>query len=97
MKTVQKELYNVENIDEVQTKFIDINEIVIKDEVRRNNIKQSKIEELADSINRAGLINPINVVEMDGKYWLVAGYRRYLATKLLDKQQIEARIIKQTD
>lgn len=52
------------------------------------------LKELAWSIEKKGLINPITVYQKGDKYRLVAGERRYLASLLANKQEIEARIYK---
>ncbi len=54
----------------------------------RKDIKE--IEELAYSIKRYGLLNPIII---DEKNVLIAGERRLRAVKLLGKTQIEATIV----
>ena len=48
------------------------------------------IEDLAKSINENGLINPILVLDRNGKYELIAGKRRYLACQLLGWEVIPA-------
>lgn len=50
--------------------------------------------ELADSIKRDGLLNPISVVDDNGSFKVVAGERRFLATVLAKKPIIEARVFK---
>lgn len=53
-----------------------------------------EIEELAESIKRFGLLNPIIV---DTNYILVAGYRRLEAAKRLGWSSIDANIIEIKD
>lgn len=52
--------------------------------------EEEKIEELARSIEENGLISPIIVKEEGEGYRLIAGERRYLAVKLLGREEIEA-------
>ncbi len=52
------------------------------------------LKELSWSIGKKGLINPITVYQKGEKYRLVAGERRYLASLLINKTEIEARIYK---
>ena len=52
------------------------------------------LQELAWSIQKKGLINPITVYQRGEKYRLVAGERRYLASIMAKKTEIEARIYK---
>ena len=71
---------------------IDISKLEISDiNVRKTGI--SNIEELAESINKNGLINPIIVVPNNNKYEIIAGQRRYLAMKSLHKKTIPCNVI----
>ena len=72
---------------------IKIEDLRISDiNVRKNLI--SNIEELAESINKNGLINPITVkLNSDGKYDVIAGQRRYLAMKSLNRNYIPCNLI----
>tara|TARA_B100000131_G_C18124175_1_gene614055 strand:+ start:1508 stop:3022 length:1515 start_codon:yes stop_codon:yes gene_type:complete len=64
---------------------IPIDEIKIR--FRLRTPKQSKIEELAESIKTLGLLNPITV---DNEYYLIAGFHRMHALKLLGHTRIPA-------
>ena len=64
---------------------IPIDEIKIR--FRLRTPKQSKIEELAESIKTLGLLNPITV---DNEYYLIAGFHRMHALKLLGHRRIPA-------
>jgi len=55
------------------------------------------IKELAESIRREGLIEPIVVRPKDGKMELVAGSRRLAACRLLGWRKIESRIVELDD
>lgn len=50
--------------------------------------------ELAESIKREGLLNPISVIEDGGNFKMVAGERRFLATIIAGKKVIEARVFR---
>lgn len=63
----------------------------------RREFKDSEIQELADSINNFGLIQPITVRKKDNKYELIAGERRLRAAKKLGKLKIPAVIRKFND
>ena len=57
-------------------------------------VKQRELEgiqELANSISEAGLLHPIIVYKDAEKYRVVAGERRFLASLLLKREDIEAR------
>jgi ParB family chromosome partitioning protein len=72
---------------------IKIEDLRISDiNVRKNLI--NNIEELAESINKNGLINPITVkLNSDSKYDVIAGQRRYLAMKSLNRNYIPCNLI----
>lgn len=58
--------------------------------------KQKEIENLhslAETIKKNGLINPIVVYKCGEKYRLVAGERRFLASMIAKKEDIQARIL----
>lgn len=52
------------------------------------------LQELSWSIQQKGLINPVTLYQNGNKYRLVAGERRYLASLLANKSEMEARIYK---
>lgn len=55
----------------------------------RTNFKREELEELAASIEREGLLQPILVRSMgDGKYQIIAGERRWQACKLLELDMV---------
>lgn len=57
----------------------------------RRHIDEAALQELAASIERHGLIQPITVARTDsGRYMLVAGERRYRAHSLLGREEILA-------
>ena len=80
---------NIDNINVDKLYISDIN-------VRKTNINE--IEELSNSIDMNGLINPITVRKSDDdKYEIIAGQRRYLAMKELNKHTIPCNIIVAND
>lgn len=62
----------------------------------KNNVRQyfstDALEELADSLKRNGLLQPIVVVTSKSGYTIVAGERRYRAAKALGWTEIEAEV-----
>lgn len=56
-----------------------------------------KLYQLAESIQKYGVIQPIVVRKVNNKYEIVAGERRYKASKLVNKQTIPAVIVKLND
>lgn len=72
-------------------KVLEVAKIVQGKNIR--NERDSEILELADSIDKQGLINPITVQKReDGKYVVVAGHRRFEAIKRLGWPHIECNI-----
>lgn len=65
----------------------------------RGHFSTQSVEELADSIKQAGLIQPITVRPREGDppYHLVAGHRRYQACKLLGWKRIQCVVKVMTD
>ena len=54
---------------------------------RSESDKDTTIEKLASEIRRDGLINPLVVrIDENGKYLLIAGFRRYAALSILAKE-----------
>lgn len=57
----------------------------------RNDFEQEALNDLAASIEKIGIIQPITVCKTDtGKFRLIAGERRYRATKLAGLKEIPA-------
>ena len=72
-------------------KVLEVSKIVQGKNIR--NERDSEILELAESIERQGLINPILVKPLaDGNYEVVAGHRRFEAIKRLGYPHIECNI-----
>lgn len=56
----------------------------------RRNFSEEGLNELADSIREHGVVSPIVVVKKGEKYEIVAGERRWRASKLAEKETIPA-------
>jgi len=54
---------------------------------------ETGINDLANDIRSNGLINPITVRKVGDRYEIIAGQRRFLATKLLDRANISCSIV----
>ena len=71
------------------SKKIQTNKVAIKDLIRnkfqpRKNFNKESLEELTNSIKEQGIIQPIIVrpeKSLEGKYEIIAGERRWLASK----------------
>jgi len=75
---------------------IDLEKIEFSPNQPRLEYDEEKISELANSIKENGLIQPIIVKKIDNKYQIIAGHRRYLAFKKLNKESIPA-IVKNSE
>ena len=72
-------------------KVLEVSQIVQGKNIR--NERDSEIFELAESIEKQGLINPITVQKRDdGKYVVIAGHRRLEAVRRLGMPHIECNI-----
>ena len=60
----------------------------------RTNFKPEEIEELAGSIKKEGLLQPILVRKVGDSYQIIAGERRWQACKTLDMKEIPVRFWK---
>ena len=63
----------------------------------RTYFNEEKLEELKESIEKNGLLQPIIVKKAVKGYYIIAGERRYRAFELLDKKEIPAIIKEMTD
>ena len=69
---------------------IEIDKITPNPYQPRKNFNEEAIRELASSIKQHGLMQPVIVIENEGKFILVAGERRLRAVKLLGQKEIKA-------
>ena len=63
----------------------------------RFEVDPEKIEELSKSILEVGQLQPILIRPRNGRYEIIAGHRRYLATKVLNQKTIKAVILEKDD
>lgn len=80
-----------------EVSLIDMKKIVPNKSQPRLDFFDDTIKNLASSIKENGLIHPIVVRRVDGKYEIIAGERRYRACSLLEKKKIEAIIVSKDD
>lgn len=71
-------------------KEIDLDKLVPNIHQPRKHFDSTALKELSDSIVKHGLLQPIVVVERDDGYMIIAGERRFRATKLANRTKIEA-------
>ncbi len=77
-------------------KKLKITEVEPNRDQPRKRFDQEALEELAQSIQEYGLIQPIVVTQKDGYYSIIAGERRWRASKLAGLKEIPA-IIREDD
>ncbi|MFK8040109.1 MAG: ParB/RepB/Spo0J family partition protein [Rickettsiaceae bacterium] len=80
LEHTRKEYAQLINIDLIESN---------KDQPRKH-FEHDKIKELADSIQRSGVLQPIIVNAYQNKYMIVAGERRWRACKLIGLSEIPA-------
>lgn len=76
--------------DKSQLKELKISDISPDPEQPRRHFNKEKLEELANSIRIHGVLQPIVVVRKNSKFLIVAGERRYRATKLAGLERVPA-------
>lgn len=87
----------VEQIQENDTlRNLKITEVEPNRDQPRKNFDQEALEELSQSIKEYGLIQPIVVTKKDGYYSIIAGERRWRASKMAGLKEIPA-IIREDD
>ena len=69
---------------------IEISKIIRNPNQPRKIFDETALQELADSIKQNGVLQPILVRKIGGKYQIVAGERRYQASKLAGLKEIPA-------
>ncbi|WP_296128101.1 ParB/RepB/Spo0J family partition protein [uncultured Senegalimassilia sp.] len=77
---------------------VDINSIAPNPDQPRTNFKREELEELSASIQKDGLLQPILVRPLeDGTYQIIAGERRWQASRLAGLQQVPIRVKEVSD
>lgn len=76
---------------------IDINSIEVNTNQPRKFFNEDNIISLAESISLYGMIQPIIVSEMNNKYMIIAGERRYRAAKYLNLKKVPCIIIEKSN
>lgn len=87
----------MENVNEEEIKEIPINKLRVNPYQPRKTFNQESLQELADSIKEHGVFQPIIVKKSIKDYEIVAGERRYRASRLAGKETIPAIVKNFTD
>lgn len=84
--------------DMVSTSSLPINEIIPNKEQPRKTFDEASLQELADSIRQHGVLQPLLVRPLTtGGYQLVAGERRWRASRLAELKEVPVIIKELTD
>lgn len=76
--------------------YMDINLIIPNENQPRQEFDQGALDDLANSIKTHGVIQPITVRKIDNKYEIIAGERRWRASKIAGLKEIPC-ILKDVD
>jgi len=88
-KTVERSITNLE-MRHGDVEKIDINKIYTNPNQPRKTFDKESLNELAESIKIHGLIQPIIVNEMPDGYMIIAGERRFRASKICGLKEVDA-------
>lgn len=84
--------------DEAEQLTLPISKVEPRSEQPREYFDQEALEALADSISQYGLIQPITVRKLDsGYYQIIAGERRWRASRLVGLTEVPVRVIEADD
>ena len=87
---------NEEEDSELQ--YLPISKVEPRLEQPREYFDQEALQELADSISQYGLIQPITVRKLEtGYYQIIAGERRWRASRLAGLTEVPVRVIEADD
>lgn len=76
--------------------YVDINLFIPNENQPRQEFDQGALDDLANSIKTHGVIQPITVRKIDNKYEIIAGERRWRASKIAGLKEIPC-IVKDVD
>nr|HQA47021.1 ParB/RepB/Spo0J family partition protein [Bacillota bacterium] len=77
-------------VDDQGIKEIPVNDIAPNRNQPRQNFDAEKMEQLAESINKHGVVQPIAVRKIDRGYEIVAGERRWRAARMAGLKTVPA-------
>ncbi|AOY75404.1 ParB/RepB/Spo0J family partition protein [Clostridium formicaceticum] len=86
-----------EALQEDRVQIVDINSIYPNENQPRKQFHQEALQELAESIEKYGLIQPIVVTEKEKGFMIIAGERRWRATRIAGLKEIPCIIKKYTE
>jgi ParB family chromosome partitioning protein len=96
--------YNRNYIEELSTekivnkvRDIDVDKIIPDPEQPRKNFEEDSLNELASSIKEKGVLEPILVRRVDENFIIIAGERRWRASKIAGKGSVPAIVLEPKD
>src|SRR5438105_8456290 len=81
--------------EEWNNQRLPVSEIVIPD--GRHHLQEDKVKDLADAMQRLGMLSPIGVRMLGGKPHLVYGFHRLAVSRVLGWDEIDCRIFNGDD
>ena len=96
-KGIEALIPRVSRAASIEVVSIDIDKIKPNKYQSRTQFDQEKLKELASSIKREGVVQPIIVSPSGDNYQLVAGERRWWAAKMAELKEIPALVRRVTD
>lgn len=93
-------LFGAEAFDEEEAELLTlpITKVEPRMQQPRENFDEQALQALADSITQYGMIQPITVRKMEGGYYqIIAGERRWRASRLAGLKEVPVRIIEADD
>ena len=76
---------------------LDINKVEPNREQPRKTFDEDKLLELSENIKKHGIIEPLVVVKKDGYYQIIAGERRWRASKMAGIKKVPVRVMDLTE
>lgn len=91
-------LFGADPVEEAELLTVPVSRVEPRSEQPRSYFDETALQELADSIARYGLIQPVTVRKLDnGYYQIIAGERRWRASRLAGLDEIPVRVIEADD
>lgn len=96
---VEEEFDPTRSEDEHVSKLLEVklDDIIRDEEQPRRNFSKESLQELANSIKEHGVLSPIVVVKKGKKYQIVAGERRWRASKIAELETVPVIVRTLTD
>ena len=91
-------LFGVEESEETELQNLPVTKVEPRQEQPREIFDEEALQELADSISRYGLIQPITARKLEsGYYQIIAGERRWRAARMAGLTEVPVRVSEADD